>query len=124
MSQSFNSFNSKLDKVMTDEQFNQIVEAIISGKYSWACLLILRFAGYNPLHYIPYRTYNRIMKDNRQGNKSKQIQETSVARNCQSIASKSTTKSSKKLRDLCYLEEIEHQSVEVTGGTRFLGWVQ
>lgn len=56
-------FNQKLDKTMTEEQFTQVVEAIVSGKYSWACVLILRFAGYNPLHYIPYRTYNRLMKD-------------------------------------------------------------
>jgi len=49
---------------MTTEQFNQIVAAIIEGKYSWACVLILSFAGYNPLHYIPYRTYNRLLKEN------------------------------------------------------------
>lgn len=49
---------------MTEEQFNQIVEAILGGKYSWACVLILKFAGYNPLHYLPYRTYKRLMKDN------------------------------------------------------------
>lgn len=59
----FNS-SSKLDRVMTPEQFTQVVEAILAGKYSWACVLILRFAGYNPLHYIPYRTYNRLMKEN------------------------------------------------------------
>lgn len=103
---------------MTTEQFNQIVEAIISGKYSWACLLILRFAGYNPLHYIPYRTYNRIMKDNRQENQSKQIQETAFTRNRQSMAFQSNTKSSHKLRDLSYLEEIDRQSRKVTGGIR------
>jgi hypothetical protein len=51
---------TKLDKTMNPEQFNQVVEAILAGKYSWACVLILRFAGYNPLHYIPYRTYNRL----------------------------------------------------------------
>lgn len=54
---------SKLDKVMTLEQFEQVVEAILAGKYSWACVLILRFGGYNPLHYIPYRTYNRLLKE-------------------------------------------------------------
>jgi hypothetical protein len=57
---------SKLDKVMTLEQFEQVVEAILAGKYSWACLLILRFGGYNPLHYIPYRTYNRLIKEHQQ----------------------------------------------------------
>jgi hypothetical protein len=46
------------------DQFNSVVEAIVEGKYSWACVLILRFAGYNPLHYIPYRTYKRLLKDN------------------------------------------------------------
>jgi hypothetical protein len=59
------------DKAMSEEQFNQVIDAILAGKYSWACVLILRFAGYNPLHYIPYRTYNRLMKDNDQNPKSK-----------------------------------------------------
>lgn len=46
-----------------------MVEAILQGKYSWACVLILRSAGYNPLHYIPYRTYKRIIQENRQDTK-------------------------------------------------------
>ncbi len=54
----------KVDKMMTTEQFEQIVASILAGKYSWACVLILRIAGYNPLHYIPYRTYNRLLKEN------------------------------------------------------------
>ncbi|MCL6436111.1 MAG: HetP family heterocyst commitment protein [Leptolyngbyaceae cyanobacterium HOT.MB2.61] len=53
-----------IDRAMTTEQFTQVIEAILAGKYSWACVLILRFAGYNPLHYIPYRTYNRLVKEN------------------------------------------------------------
>jgi hypothetical protein len=62
----FNSNRSShLDKTMTEEQFNRVIEAILAGKYSWACVLILTFAGYNPLHYIPYRTYNRLIKINR-----------------------------------------------------------
>lgn len=44
------------------EEFIQIVEAVLEGRYSWACVLFLRFAGFNPLHYIPYRTYNRLVK--------------------------------------------------------------
>lgn len=50
---------------MSPDQFDQIVQAIIEGKYSWACVLMLRSAGYNPAHYIPYRTYKRLVKDNR-----------------------------------------------------------
>ena len=56
--------NEEMTRSMTEDQFCQVVDAILNGKYSWACLLILRFAGYNPLHYIPYRTYNRLMKEN------------------------------------------------------------
>lgn len=64
MTQHTNSSNRRLDRVMSLEQFEQVVTAILDGKYSWACVLILRFAGYNPLHYIPYRTYNRLVKEN------------------------------------------------------------
>lgn len=52
------------EKTMNEDQFDQVIDAILSGKYSWACVLILKFAGYNPLHYIPYRTYIRLVKDN------------------------------------------------------------
>lgn len=67
MNYSNTSSKTQRDKAMSEEQFNQVIEAILAGKYSWACVLILRFAGYNPLHYIPYRTYNRLIKDNERG---------------------------------------------------------
>lgn len=57
-------FGKEMNRSMTEDQFCQVVDAILNGKYSWACVLILQFAGYNPLHYIPYRTYNRLMKEN------------------------------------------------------------
>lgn len=57
-------YNTKGNKAMSTEQFTQIVEAILAGKYSWACVLLLSFSGYSPLHYIPYRTYNRLIKEN------------------------------------------------------------
>jgi hypothetical protein len=62
----YRSANSlaKRNKVMSPEQFNQVVEAITDGRYSWACVLILRFAGYNPVYFIPYRTYSRLVKEN------------------------------------------------------------
>lgn len=50
---------------MTPEQFNEITEAITNGRYSWACVLILRYIGYNPIHYIPQRTYSRLIQKNR-----------------------------------------------------------
>ena len=68
------NINSQSIKTMTEEQFDRVVDAIALGKYSWACLLILRFTGYNPLHYIPHRTYNRLMKSYRE-NKLEPVKE-------------------------------------------------
>jgi hypothetical protein len=50
--------------LMNTNQFEQLINAILAGKYSWACVLILRFYGRNPLDYIPYRTYYRLIRDN------------------------------------------------------------
>lgn len=113
MYQNHNSNSSQLNNVMSNEQFNQVVEAILSGKYSWACLLILRFAGYNPLHYIPYRTYNRLMKTNIEpGIKSSSV-DTQVNR---SSKGKMRYKSAHNIQDLNHLEEIDCQSAKVKGG--------
>ena len=80
MNKQLSSDTTKLDKFLTDEQFERVVEAILSGKYSWACVLILRFAGYNPLHYIPYRTYNRIVKSTEQKRQKNQNKPDSIDR--------------------------------------------
>ncbi len=48
---------------LADHDVEKIITAILSGKYSWACVLMLRVMGYNPMDYIPYRTYNRLMKE-------------------------------------------------------------
>lgn len=53
-----------LKSQMSEQEFSNVIDAIINGKYSWACVLVLQSAGYNPLHYIPYRTYNRLIKSN------------------------------------------------------------
>lgn len=52
--------------LVTHEQLEQIIAAISNGRYSWACVLILRFVGYNPLHFIPQRTYSRLIKEHSQ----------------------------------------------------------
>lgn len=107
---------SKLDKTMTKEQFEQVVEAILSGKYSWACVLILRFAGYNPLHYIPYRTYNRLIKEN---SCSKKFQ-------CQKFADEGKHNQSKKLatkiEDLSYEELADFQEIKAINGGMRIEW--
>ena len=61
-SSSQNDFHSAI----SPEQFNKIIDAIADGRYSWACVLILRCIDYNPIHYIPQRTYSRLIKENRQ----------------------------------------------------------
>jgi hypothetical protein len=60
------SSQQSVQNTLTAEQLNQVIEAITDGRYSWACVLILRFVGHNPLHFIPQRTYSRLMKENRQ----------------------------------------------------------
>jgi hypothetical protein len=64
MSQNIADYNKQINKKINTEQIEQIVKAIISGKYSWACVLLLRYSGHNPIEYIPYRTYIRLLKNN------------------------------------------------------------
>ena len=111
--------SSNLDKVMKPEQFNQIVEAILSGKYSWACVLILRFAGYNPLHYIPYRTYNRLMKEHYQRQPSnKHEPKADKQQSLEATASCTSSKSnSSKIKDLGYVELVGTQKQKIRGST-------
>lgn len=110
------NFNIKLDKAMTAEQFTQVVDAILEGKYSWACVLILRFAGYNPLHYIPYRTYNRLMKENRAAVAGRREVEPHTA----SLSSETLVSHchSHQIRDLNYLEPLRDSSTQIKGGKR------
>ncbi len=98
---------SKLDKVMDLEQFNQVVDAILEGKYSWACVLILRFAGYNPCHYIPRRTYSRLVKEN--------LRELWDNR-AQTNATQATSSSQDKIPDLAYLKALSEHHTKVHGG--------
>ncbi|NJN86691.1 MAG: HetP family heterocyst commitment protein [Leptolyngbyaceae cyanobacterium SL_7_1] len=102
---------------MTTEQFTQVVDAILEGKYSWACVLILRFAGYNPLHYIPYRTYNRLMKDN---NPTCYQKHGKAHESCNlpnpNLGQSSTT----RIGDLAYLESVGESHSNMRGGDRII----
>jgi hypothetical protein len=64
MHQTTTNLNTQNLYKINSEQVEEIVQAIIAGKYSWACVLILRFSGHNPIDYIPYRTYIRVLKNN------------------------------------------------------------
>jgi len=117
--------NQNLDRAMNPEQFTQVIEAILDGKYSWACVLILRFAGYNPLHYIPYRTYNRLVKDNHSvkplhkpsSNSSNHKQLEGDRANPLSL-SEHSQKSLHSINDLTYLEVYQEPASKIRGGWR------
>ncbi|MGG6267501.1 HetP family heterocyst commitment protein [Leptolyngbya sp. AN03gr2] len=100
------------NKVMSPEQFSQVVEAITEGRYSWACVLILRFAGYNPIHFIPHRTYSRLMKENRMF----------ASESAQMVAARS--RNSTQIKDLTYVEAIESHESSPHGGNLPLWFVR
>ncbi len=110
-----------VDKKINPEQFDQVVEAILAGKYSWACVLLLRFAGHNPLHYIPYRTYNRLLKENSQVTRANQQQSENIKVGNISSDKRSDSNVSQsclsKIKDLAYLEVVGKQKNEVRGGS-------
>ena len=118
MSQHLVQSQSKLNKVMDPSKFDLIVSAIIAGKYSWACVLILRFAGYNPLHYIPYRTYNRLVKNNSPKTSLNQLQESRNNQNQQSLDKATSKQSSYKINDLNHLEPVSEKEKQIHGGSR------
>ncbi|WP_044260519.1 HetP family heterocyst commitment protein [Richelia intracellularis] len=111
MHQNNSGRNSNVSKSIQPEQFDQLVEAILAGKYSWACVLMLRFAGYNPLHYIPYRTYNRLLKEHSGPTK---IQQTKLEKLKQSPDSSSNQNFTggyiHKIKDISYLETISNKN--------------
>jgi hypothetical protein len=113
----------KLDKVMDPEQFNQVIDAILQGKYSWACVLILRFAGYNPLHFIPYRTYNRLIKDHYSLGKVPSCSETNLTKVVEPACERCTSQQSlSQIKDLDYHEIVNEQSKCFHGGSNQNNW--
>ena len=120
MTQPIPCSNTKVDKKIKPEQLTQIIDAILDGKYSWACVLLLRFIGENPLHYIPYRTYNRLVKEDRQvGTLSRHETNTNNISNQSSetkVDAQSSRKCLSKITDLAYLEAMSEQHKEVRGG--------
>jgi hypothetical protein len=117
------SGSSQLDKKIHSEQFDQVVEAIIAGKYSWACVLMLRVFGYNPLHYIPYRTYNRLIKENSHLNRTcVQHNETLKIATQQARSQRSdrhlTPNHISKIKDIAYLEVAGKQKTDAHGKNR------
>ncbi|MEL4894537.1 HetP family heterocyst commitment protein [Crocosphaera sp. Alani8] len=112
MSQSLYNQKNQLTKSMTEQQFEEIVGAIVAGKYSWACVLILQTAGYNPLHYIPYRTYNRLLKDNRLKKENSEQQKTNQLSSKSSVA---RGQNSTQMRKISYVESLDKSESKILG---------
>lgn len=107
MTQRIPCANQNFNKTISTEQLNQIVEAILAGKYSWACVLLLRCSGYNPLHYIPYRTYNRLVKENCQIGNTKDTESTKAyhINHPQNNSNRGSGKHLTLISDLPYIED-------------------
>lgn len=104
---------SHLDKKMTAQEFTTVIAAISEGKYSWACVLILQIAGYNPLHYIPYRTYNRLIKDNaRQQKQSRSQSRQERSKNPSHFGDRLQA-----IEDLEHLEPVHQVPANIRGGS-------
>jgi hypothetical protein len=109
------SSSTKRNKVMTPEQFKQVVEAITDGRYSWACVLILQFAGYNPVYFIPYRTYCRLVKENRRLSTAQTTESESLAPLDPPNQLTPSTPFA-RIRELSYLEDLHLQENGPEGG--------
>lgn len=122
MTQRITFSDTRVNKTIHDEQLNQIIEAILAGKYSWACFLLLRYTGYDPLQYIPYRTYNRLVKENcHVGTSSRQTTDRVKPDNQRSEVNSNTSSHGclSKIKDLGYLEVVGKQKAQVRGGNLF-----
>ncbi|MEM1252318.1 MAG: HetP family heterocyst commitment protein [Cyanobacteria bacterium P01_H01_bin.21] len=114
-------FNTESMKAsMSEDDFALIIDAILNGKYSWACVLILKNAGYEPGHYIPYRTLNRLIKEN--GFPSCAVSDKGQSRQSHPFTNrKPDHDSAKSIRDLNYLELSVNEANKVKGG-HFAAW--
>jgi hypothetical protein len=117
----------RFNQTISPEQLNQIIEAILKGKYSWACVLLLHAAGYDPLQYIPYRTYNRLLKENCNISKPSHAKTIPINKNHQDATNRSDRASShkalNKITDLPYLETVDEPSNQLKGGNLEPWWV-
>ncbi|MEQ9667333.1 HetP family heterocyst commitment protein [Coleofasciculus sp. G2-EDA-02] len=113
--------NTGVATTLDAEKVSEITEAILDGKYSWACFLLLRDLGYEPSEYIAYRTYYRLIKEHRESLQDEEPEaSTVIERDRQFTHSPAYDSSSRqnltKIKDLAYLERVREQPVRVRGG--------
>lgn len=105
----FSNHDAKNTNTIKAQQMDLIIESILQGKYSSACLLLLEAVGHNPLHYMPYRTYNRLQKQR------KQADSTHLVGSPPKIAHLSAPYKKLDLNDLDYIESATDPTSAVGG---------
>ncbi len=116
MTHQFSYSRSNTEQSIKPEQLTQIIEAILDGKYSWACFLLLRCAGYNPCDYLPYRTYHRLVKENGEIGDSSEQSKPDYKASVKKMDCKDSVKPVSKINDLPHLEEVGKEKSQVRGG--------
>lgn len=106
---------------LDEDKVSEITAAILEGKYSWACFLLLRDLGYEPSEYIAYRTYYRLIKEHSESLENNEP-EVSATDQCDREFHHDPAHDSRsrqhltKIKDLAYLERVREQPVRVRGG--------
>ena len=118
MKNTTNNTNNTLKIEIDIEKIEEIVQFILLGQYSLACFMFLQVIGRNPLDYIPYRTYNRLVKDKKAFQEIQQdkTQKSSVVSAMEENKIRKTRFTAKTQIEL---PKIEHQR-KVSGGRRSL----
>jgi hypothetical protein len=110
-------FSNRLQQpssAISEDKMEEIIDAILQGKYSSACLLLLEETGHDPLHYIPYRTYNRLQNQRQQ--------EISARNRAVSLAKPTVTPLRAQMADLDYIELLPEQGPTAKGGSVY--WLE
>ena len=105
--------NRPLGKTLDPEKISLIEEAIRDHKYSWACVLMLRYLGLNPLEYIPSRTYCRLRRDNEKMDSLNQATTDSLKQDREDAP-----KCLRKIKDLDYAKPLDSRTQLVQGGSK------
>ncbi|NEP32160.1 MULTISPECIES: HetP family heterocyst commitment protein [Moorena] len=105
--------NRPLGKTLDPEKISLIEEAIRDRKYSWACVLMLRYLGLNPLEYIPSRTYCRLRRDNEKMDSLNPATTDSLKQDREDAQ-----KCLRNIKDLDYAKPLDSRSQLVQGGSK------
>ncbi|NEO90650.1 MAG: HetP family heterocyst commitment protein [Moorea sp. SIO3G5] len=114
--------NRPVGKTLDPEKISLIEEAIRDRKYSWACVLMLRYLGLNPLEYIPSRTYCRLRRDNEKMDSLNQSTTDSLKQDREDAGTLSNVSVAQKclrnIKDLDYAKPLDSRSQLVQGGSQ------